>query len=568
MTATAIVTGRRVRSDAVAKLAAFAFCRADLLVELNDKLRIEFTSSAKANGPRSDEAFRRGAYFPDLVGPEDRSRLVETLRSLDGTGRVIDHYFQLADPGQGDALDCHMSGYRVPDFANHFFLAIKFRPRREARPQPDGSRRDVETGALDKESFRTAAATRIRELRESGAGAALSLIRLDDLETIRQNLTEEGYGKLLGEVGATLRKLSVDQDSVGRISEDSFGLVHDKAHDTEELRDRLNQASDGVLGRAHGLATSIETVDVTERALSEAEVANVLSFTIRRFVRSKAKTGERNLSTLLDEMATENVKVVQMFKRICGTREFDFVYMPICDLKTGAIHHYEILSRFPKLDGTGISTFDMMSLAEEVGVITDFDLAAARKTINLISDMSKKLGAAMPGELRRMAEKRSLPSLALNISGRSILDDGFIKELIGMLRSVSNLSKNLSFEITESAEIEDLERANANIQKLRDMRFTVALDDFGSGAASFDYLNVLKVDVVKFDGPVVRRALSTDLGKDFLASMASVCTRSGIRTVAEMIEDETMAANLQGFGIEFGQGYHFGKPSPDFPSGL
>ena len=254
-------------------------------------------------------------------------------------------------------------------------------------------------------------------------------------------------------------------------------------------------------------------------------------------------------------------------RRICGTRELDFVFMPICDPKTGAVHHYEVLSRFPKLDGTGISTFDMMSLAEEVGVISDFDLAAARKTINLISDMSKKLGAAMPGKLRRMTEKQSLPSLALNISGRSILDDRFIRELIATLRSVSNLSKNLSFEITESAEIEDLGKANANIQKLRDMRFSVALDDFGSGAASFDYLNVLKVDVVKFDGPVVRRALSTDLGRDFLASMASVCARSGIQTVAEMIEDEEMARNLTGFGIDFGQGYHFGKPSPEFPRG-
>lgn len=566
MTVTVAASKKRVRSDAAAKLAAFAFCRADLLVELNHNLRIEFTSSARANGSWSDEMLRRGALFPDLVGEEDRSRLVETLQGLDGGGRVIDCHLQLALGG--DPVECQMSGYRVPDFANHYFLAIKFRPSRVAKPTADGSRRDVESGTLERESFRTAAAQRIQQLQASGAGTAFSLIRIDDLETIRQNLTEEGYGKLLGKVGATLKRLSVDQDTVGRISEDSFGLLHDKSHDEGEIRERLSQASDGVLGRAHGLATSIETVDVGDRALSETEVANVLSFTIRRFVRGKVKTGEKALSTVLDEMATENVKVVQMFKRICGTREFDFVFMPICDLRSGATHHYEILSRFAKLEGTGISTFDMMSLAEEVGVISDFDLAAARKTIKLIGDMSKGLGTAMPGSLRGMAEKLALPTLALNISGSSILNDAFVKELIGMLRAVSNLSKNLSFEITESAEIVDLEKANANIQKLRDMRFSVALDDFGAGAASFDYLNVLKVDVVKFDGPVVRRALATDLGKDFLASMASLCTRSNIKTVAEMVEDESMAANLLGFGIDYGQGYHFGKPSPEFPTGL
>jgi EAL domain-containing protein (putative c-di-GMP-specific phosphodiesterase class I) len=535
----------RVRSDAVAKLAAFAFCRADLLLELNSDFEIEF-SSAEMGEKKS--IFKPGLCFPEMLNSTDKAHFVHALNTLNQSGRIVDLNLNLK-VAEKERLNCRISGYRVPDFGNNYFLAIKYKTGAVGANIISGARHDRESGVYDKDSFGAIAVNKIRAFQESGNDAALSLLKLQGLESARENLSEKGYGALIGQVADSLKQLSIDEDSVGRIANDSFALVHGPDVDKAQINEQIGRVSEDVLGAKNELISTVETLEITDKALSETELANVLSFTVRRFTRSKGKLDTGGLSTLINEMTIENVKVVQMFKRLCRTREFNFVFMPICNLKTGAVHHYEILSRFPKLEGTGISTFDMMSLAEEVGAISDFDLAAAQKAINMIK-----------GEIGR----GSLPAFALNISGQSIINETFMEKLTGLLKSFSNLSKHLKFEITESAEIDNLEKANEHIQTLREMGFAVSLDDFGSGAASFDYLNALKVDVVKFDGPVVRRALSTDMGRDFLAAMAALCARSGIETVAEMVEDAAMASNLTQFGIDFGQGYHFGKPSPGY----
>ncbi len=144
--------------------------------------------------------------------------------------------------------------------------------------------------------------------------------------------------------------------------------------------------------------------------------------------------------------------------------------------------------------------------------------------------------------------------VAINVSGHSISDPKFCDNLNKLLTRHFGLEDHLSLEITESAEISDLKGVNQAIQEFRRVGFKVALDDFGAGAASFDYLNSFDVDTVKFDGPVVSRAVKTRKGKAFLKSMATLCHEIEIETIAEMVEDAPLADFLKQCGIELGQG--------------
>jgi EAL domain-containing protein (putative c-di-GMP-specific phosphodiesterase class I) len=153
-----------------------------------------------------------------------------------------------------------------------------------------------------------------------------------------------------------------------------------------------------------------------------------------------------------------------------------------------------------------------------------------------------------------------LHPLAINVSGHFISDPEFCAKLLSLLTTRIGVEEHISIEITESAEINDLEAVNNAIQKFRHIGFKVALDDFSTGAASFDYLNSFDVDTVKFDGPVVKRAVGTRKGKAFLASMATLCHEIGVEIIAEMVEDQALADFLMQCGIELGQGWHFGKP--------
>lgn len=119
------------------------------------------------------------------------------------------------------------------------------------------------------------------------------------------------------------------------------------------------------------------------------------------------------------------------------------------------------------------------------------------------------------------------------------------------------------FELTESAAITDPEPVANLIERLRKMTYKVCLDDFGSGAAAFHYLRAFSFDYVKIDGIYIRSTGRRD--QSILKGMAALCQELGVTSVAEMIESKMQAERLQRLGINLGQGYYFGRPTPNLP---
>jgi EAL domain-containing protein (putative c-di-GMP-specific phosphodiesterase class I) len=159
------------------------------------------------------------------------------------------------------------------------------------------------------------------------------------------------------------------------------------------------------------------------------------------------------------------------------------------------------------------------------------------------------------------------PSLmvAVNISGRSLGSDLFAGLVERELSQHSKLAGRLALEITESAEVKNLTRLDAIVQRIRQRGFEVCLDDFGAGASSFQYLRALKVDWIKIDGLYVRRLLKDGRERAMVESLVELCGKLGVRTVAEQIESVEEATALRRIGVELGQGWVFGKPT-DLPS--
>ncbi len=116
------------------------------------------------------------------------------------------------------------------------------------------------------------------------------------------------------------------------------------------------------------------------------------------------------------------------------------------------------------------------------------------------------------------------------------------------------------FEITELTSIADLARTNQVIQAFRDAGNAVCLDDFGAGAASLSYLRAFHVDYIKIDGAYVRRMQDSDRDLQIMNAMIGMCRQVKTAIVAEMIETQKQAQSLLALGVEFGQGYYFGKP--------
>jgi len=528
------------------RFVALSFCRADLLFELNDKREVEFVAGATPIllGKSPEEI--KATPFNSYIHKDDAALCHELLDTASNKGRLDDITLHLNGP-KGSKLRVALSGYRVPDFNNNFFLALKVNPQRGSFGKIAELKREKHTGLLETESFAQTASERVTSFIHAGGEAQVSMVKVNHLDELLTKVGATDKKKLLGEIGSILGENSIGGDTASRIDETSFSFAHAEDVDPQTINQKIEALAAQIHPDGDMVQAISSTLDVDGAGMSEDQVARALIHTMQRFCENKGSVRETALSDVLSGMMTNTVKNVGFIKEVAQNRDMDIFFMPINDLKRGYVHHFEGLLRF-KGERSKESPYHMVCLAEEVGIICDLDMAVVRKTIELV---------------HQFRQKKFLPPVAINLSGASLGNDQFMRTLYRLLKDTPEMSGHLMFEITESARVEDLPKVNKLLQAIRKLKFEVCLDDFGAGAASFDYLNGLDVDVVKFDGPVVKRAYSTEKGNDLLRAMSNMCHDLNIHTVAEMVEDEAMAKHMQDCGIDFGQGWHFGKPHPD-----
>ena len=120
--------------------------------------------------------------------------------------------------------------------------------------------------------------------------------------------------------------------------------------------------------------------------------------------------------------------------------------------------------------------------------------------------------------------------------------------------------EKICFEITETAAIQNLIDAAEFINQLKSFGCSFALDDFGSGLSSFGYLKKLPVDYLKIDGMFVREILNDEADRVFVQAIISIAKAMGIKTVAEFVENDEIYELVEGFGVDYVQGYGVHRP--------
>lgn len=157
---------------------------------------------------------------------------------------------------------------------------------------------------------------------------------------------------------------------------------------------------------------------------------------------------------------------------------------------------------------------------------------------------------------------RSIDRIAINLSGQSIGDRTFHRDIAKLINAASFDMSKLCFEITETAAITHLGDAKAFIDEVRMEGVGVALDDFGAGSASFGYLRTLPVDFLKIDGQFIRGFLDDPLDNATVNSFTKVAKVVGVKTIAEGVEREDIRQALQKIGVDMVQGHLIHRPEP------
>ncbi|GIU27410.1 EAL domain-containing protein [Shewanella schlegeliana] len=207
----------------------------------------------------------------------------------------------------------------------------------------------------------------------------------------------------------------------------------------------------------------------------------------------------------------------------------------------------EILLRIQESDGRLLPPAQLIAAAERFKLIVEVDKEVIRKAFLWLS-LNEQLWHDH--------------CLSINLSGNSLGAEGIADFILRQQARFGVPSACICFEITETSAIQNRSRAMKMLLGLRRRGFAFALDDFGSGFASYGYLKEMPVDYVKIDGCFVKNLVSNAKDYAIVKSVNDVCRVMGIETVAEFVENQEIMDKLEIIGVNYAQGYAIGRPQP------
>lgn len=229
---------------------------------------------------------------------------------------------------------------------------------------------------------------------------------------------------------------------------------------------------------------------------------------------------------------------------------FELFAQPIVSLHDADSRpRYEILLRMIGEDGKLQSPDRFLSAAERYQMMTSIDRWVVRTATNMLSQTDNQLEV-------------NLASFSINVSTQSMMDEQFPKFVEACILDSGISPDTFCFEITETAVMRNLQHALDMLNRFRRLGCRLALDDFGTGQCSFAYLKDLPVQYVKIDGSFVRDVLDNPLSEAIIESVCKIAGVINARTVAEYVENDLILQRMKQMGIDFAQGYRFGKPQP------
>jgi diguanylate cyclase (GGDEF)-like protein len=412
---------------------------------------------------------------------------------------------------------------------------------------------DSLTGLLNRRGLEEA----IRVAQDAVARGGMCAIAHVDLD--RFKLTNDLYGHATGDalLQQTANRLSGvvrGSDYVARIA-DSFVVVlmdcpdHAVVGLTERLREAVSEQPFELEGKSLAVTVSIGVVSL------ETSMSGVDAMAAADRACSEAKSRGRNcVVRLTDQDATlkshlEELKMVANLQRRIETDRYFLEFQPIVSLRSA--HQslsYEVLIRMRGEDGGVVPPGRFIGAAERNGLMSQIDRWVLRSTLEWLD--------ANPEHRDR------LTFATINFSGASLNDARFVEDAFAMVAEHPLAMTKLCFEVTESVALHDVGSTRRFVDRVRAYGSKVALDDFGAGYTSFNYLKEIPADFIKIDGSFVRDINQNPANYAITRTIVDLTHELGMSSIAEWAESADTVASLIELGVDYAQGFGLARPMP------
>jgi EAL domain-containing protein (putative c-di-GMP-specific phosphodiesterase class I) len=193
---------------------------------------------------------------------------------------------------------------------------------------------------------------------------------------------------------------------------------------------------------------------------------------------------------------------------------------------------------------------EFIEVAERLGAISKLDLILMEKVFEKVKIEGYK------------------GRLFINLSTKSLILSEFIPGILKLAKQYNIAPDKVVFEITERDTVKNISLLEKFVDNLKFEGFGFSIDDFGSGLSSFHYVKRFPIDFVKIDGDFIRSMVRSEKDMAIVKTMLVLAKEFNIKTVAEYVENKDILDAIKALGIDYGQGYYIGNPSPDLTTGI
>jgi len=416
---------------------------------------------------------------------------------------------------------------------------------------------DVLTGLLNRRGFIETLQETLQVAEEDEHAVSVLAIDLDQFKMVNDSCGHDAGDDLLRVVAAMMRSTVPGEARLARLGGDEFGVIlrgmslarvevvaNRLLREFAELR-FVRQERSFRIGASLGVAQHSPDCLQAQSLLSRADSACYLAKQRGRNCVQVYTLGDAEVSRHQRDMswATRISEALQQHRFVLFAQRITPTVPGVDDED-----HFEVLIRLIESDGEVIEPSVFLPAAERFNLISAIDREVIRLAVSALAEMTQ-------------AGKR-LPRIAINLSPSSLRDGKLLVYIGQMLKDQRVPGEQLTFELTETAAIFDLDQARVFFKGLKDLGCRVALDDVGSGFNSFYNLRQLPIDQIKIDGSYVKSVCENPLDLAFVESIQRIAEILNVKTVAEFVENERIREKMTSIGVHYLQGYGLHKPEP------
>ena len=422
---------------------------------------------------------------------------------------------------------------------------------------------DTLTGLMNRREFEHQIATALHSAKHEGHRHALLYIDLDQFKVVNDTCGHSAGDVLLQLLAKMLQTQMRDSDVLARLGGDELGVLlpHCPPDQATLIADQLRQsiknfrfvwdsrsfeigASIGLVEISHDSKSMTELLMAADQAcyLAKEQGRNRVHHYMESDMKLAQRQGEMQWVSRLNEAFENNY--------------FRLYALPIVNLGPQPEEHDEVLIRIQNNKGDLILPGAFIPAAERY----DLMVAVDRWVIRAVCDYVR---SEREGQRQGQQGQRSATALySVNLSGTSLNDEGLHDYILQQFAEFGVDPTRICFEVTETAAIANLPKAQTFMTRLKALGCRFSLDDFGSGLSSFAYLKALPVDYLKIDGMFIRDIKSNAISCALVKAINEVGHVMGMRTVAEYVEDDETLALVRGLGVDYAQGHAVGTLRP------